>query len=47
VADTSKPASSPRRVADTTLARAHGFEAKITLAEGIRRAVEVAHAKTR
>jgi len=47
VADRTKPTSSPRRVADTTLARAHGFEAKITLAEGIRRAVEVAHAKTR
>ena len=39
VADYTKPTSSRRRVADTTLAKAHGFEAKVTLQEGINHAI--------
>jgi len=37
--DMSKPASSMRRVADTTLAESFGFKAKISLKQGIERAV--------
>jgi len=38
--DVSKPASSRKRIADTTLARKRGFEAKISLRDGIERAVK-------
>ncbi|HVN79665.1 MAG TPA: NAD(P)-dependent oxidoreductase [Terriglobia bacterium] len=38
-ADTSKPASSMRRIADITLAETFGFEANILLEEGISRAI--------
>jgi nucleoside-diphosphate-sugar epimerase len=39
----SKPASGLYRVADTTMARELGFEAKITLEEGIKRAINEAY----
>lgn len=37
--DPGKQSSSPRRVADPTFAREHGWEATITIAEGIRKAL--------
>jgi nucleoside-diphosphate-sugar epimerase len=41
VGDASKQSSSPRRVADTCIAAQHGWQATITLEEGIARAVSI------
>lgn len=40
VADTTKPTSHPRRVADVSLAKAHGFVSRVTLEDGIAATVE-------